>query len=194
MQIQEGKNMALILSLDVHGTPQKWVTWQDAITYQAKNQVAWSLGENYFTFHGGVSRMTGEVSEITTPSIIAVRSDNGKVKFNHKTPTLTNKALFRRDRNICAYCGKHFSADDLTRDHIIPKCQNGQDVWMNVASACVRCNQRKDGRTPEQAHMELLYVPYVPSRAEHLILMNRNILKDQMDFLMQFVPANSRLH
>lgn len=185
--------MALILSLDVHGTPQKWVTWQDAITYQAKNQVAWSLGENYFTFHGGVSRMTGEVSEITTPSIIAVRSDNGKVKFNHKTPTLTNKALFRRDQNICAYCGKHFSADDLTRDHIKPKCQNGADVWMNVVAACVRCNQHKDGRTPEQAHMELLYVPYVPSKAEHLILMNRNILADQMDFLMQFVPENSRL-
>src|SRR5574343_447215 len=186
--------MALILSLDVHGTPQSWVTWQDAITYQAKNQVAWSLGENYFTFHGGRSRLTGEVSELTTPSIIAVRSEHGKVKFNHKVPTLTNRALFRRDRNVCAYCGKHFHADDLTRDHIVPKCQKGQDIWMNVVSACMRCNQHKDGRTPEQAHMQLLYVPYVPSRAEHLILMNRNILADQMDFLMQFVPQNSRLH
>ena len=186
--------MALILSLDVHGNPQKWVTWQDAVTYQAKDQVAWSMGENHFTFHGGISRMTGEVSEITTPSIIAVRCDHGKVKYNHKTPTLTNKALFRRDRCVCAYCGNHFSMDTLTRDHIIPRCQKGQDIWMNVVSACMRCNQRKDGRTPEQANMELLFVPYVPSRAEHLILMNRHILADQMDFLMQFVPEHSRLH
>ena len=120
--------MALILSLDVHGNPQKWVTWQDAVTYQAKDQVAWSMGENHFTFHGGISRLTGEVSEITTPSIIAVRCDHGKVKYNHKTPTLTNKALFRRDRCVCAYCGNHFSMDTLTRDHIIPRCQKGQDT------------------------------------------------------------------
>ena len=186
--------MALILSLDVHGSPQSWVTWQDAVTYQAKNQVAWSLGENFFTFHGGKSRLTGEVSSMTTPSIIAVRSEKGKVKFNHKTPTLSNRALFRRDRNICGYCGKHFSAADLTRDHIKPKCQKGLDTWTNVVSACLRCNQHKDGRTPEQANMQLLFVPYTPSKAEHLILMNRNILTDQMQFLMQFVPENSRLH
>lgn len=186
--------MAQILSLDIHGTPQEWVTWQEAVTKHAKGQVAWSLGENFFTFYGGKSRLTGEVSEVTTPSIIAVHSDNGKVKHNYKVPVLTNRALFRRDRNLCAYCGKHFHADDLTRDHIIPKCQKGADIWMNVVSACVRCNQHKDGRTPEQAKMKLLYVPYVPSKAEHLILMNRNILADQMEFLMQFVPANSRLH
>lgn len=186
--------MALILSLDIHGNPQDWVTLQDAVTYQTKDQVAWYLGENFFTLHGGKSRISGQISEVTTPSIIAVRCDSGKVKFNHKIPTLTNRALFRRDRNICAYCGNHFHADVLTRDHIVPRCQRGQDIWTNVATACVRCNQHKDGRTPEQAHMQLLYVPYVPSKAEHLILMNRNILKDQMDFLMQFVPANSRLH
>lgn len=186
--------MALILSLDVHGNPQKWVSWQDAVTYQAKNQVAWSLGENFFTFHGGISRATGEVSAVTTPSIIAVRCESGKIKHNYRAPTLSNTALFRRDRNLCAYCGKHFAANVLTRDHIIPRCQKGKDAWTNVVAACLRCNQHKDGRTPEQAKMQLLYVPYVPSQAEHLILMNRNILKDQMDFLLQFVPDSSRLH
>lgn len=186
--------MTQILSLDIHGTPQEWVTWQEAVTKQAKGLVAWSLGENFFTFHGGISRLTGQVSEIVTPSIIAVKNESGRIKFNHKIPTLTNKALFRRDRNLCAYCGKHFHADDLTRDHIKPKYQGGTDIWMNVVAACQRCNQHKDCRTPEQANMQLLYVPYIPTRAEHLILMNRNILKDQMEFLMQFVPANSRLH
>jgi hypothetical protein len=44
----------------------------------------------------------------------------------------------------------------------------------------------------EEAKMELFYLPYVPSRAEHLILANRNILADQMDFLLSFVPVNSR--
>ncbi len=187
--------MALILTLDVNGSPNKWVSIQDAVTYQAKNQIAWSLGDEQFTLHGGVSRLTGEVSTISTPSIIAVKGEKGrKNHVGYKTPVLTNRALFRRDRQICAYCGKHFHADDLTRDHIKPKAQGGLDVWMNVVAACQRCNQHKDCRTPEQAKMELLYIPYVPTRAEHLILMNRNILADQMDFLMQFVPQNSRLH
>jgi hypothetical protein len=185
--------MALILSLDVQGNPQKWVSWQDAVTYQAKDQVAWSLGENFFTFHGGRSRLTGDISQIITPSIIAVKNDH-KAKNSYSVPTLSNRGLFRRDRQICAYCGKHFSMDDLTRDHVKPRCQNGPDVWTNVVAACRRCNQHKDGRTPEQAGMELLFVPYVPSKAEHLILMNRHILADQMDFLMNFVPKNSRLH
>ena len=35
----------------------------------------------------------------------------------------------------------------------------------------------------KQAGMELLYTPYVPNKAEFLILSNRNILADQMDFL-----------
>lgn len=182
----------LILSLDIYGNPNEWVTVQDAVTKQAKNQVAWSLGENIFTLHGGKSRLTGEISELSTPSIIAVRSES-KSKYVNRVPTLTNRALFRRDRNICAYCGKHFGVDDLTREHIIPRCQQGKDIWTNVVAACVKCNQRKDGRTPEQANMQLLYVPYVPSNAEHLILMNRNILHDQMEFLMQFVPKHSRL-
>ena len=42
--------------------------------------------------------------------------------------------------------------------------------------------------------MELVYLPYVPNRAEYLILTNRRILADQMQFLAQHVSAQSRLH
>jgi len=41
--------------------------------------------------------------------------------------------------------------------------------------------------------MKLLYVPYAPNRAEYLILMNRNILADQMEFLLKQVKPISRL-
>lgn len=41
--------------------------------------------------------------------------------------------------------------------------------------------------------MLMLYVPYVPSRYEAMILRNRRILSDQMDFLAHLLPANSRL-
>ena len=48
-------------------------------------------------------------------------------------------------------------------------------------------------RTPEEAHMQLLYAPYIPNRAEFLILANRRILADEMEFLRQHVSANSRV-
>jgi hypothetical protein len=67
------------------------------------------------------------------------------------------------------------------------------DAWTNVVTCCERCNQRKGDRTPEEAGMQLLYVPYAPSWAEHLILKNRNILADQMEFLLAFIPATSRI-
>jgi hypothetical protein len=46
---------------------------------------------------------------------------------------------------------------------------------------------------PEEAGVELLYAPYVPNKAEYLILTNRRILSDQMDFLKQHVASHSRL-
>lgn len=184
----------LILSLDAHGTPHKWITWQDAVTYEAKDLVAWKLGEITFTFHGGKSRMTGEQSSITTSSIIAVKGTRAKSeKWLQRTPALSNKTLFRRDHHLCAYCGKELSVDRLTRDHIHPKMLGGKDVWMNVVTACKPCNHRKGAKTLEQSNMQLLYVPYVPNRAEHLILANRKILGDQMDFLRQFLPKHSRM-
>ena len=85
-------------------------------------------------------------------------------------------------------------ASKLTRVHVIPFSRGGRDTWMNVVTACRSCNERKSDRTPEMAHMELLYLPYVPNRAEYLILTNRRILADQMEFLAQHVPAQSRLH
>jgi hypothetical protein len=176
--------------------PRQWVTWQDAIVYHAKGLVAWQHGQSDYTFMGGTSRMTGERSKISTQSIIAVDGmDVGKTwKRVAKEPPLSSKLIFRRDRHICAYCGRPFSEDSLTRDHIIPQRMHGKDTWMNLVSACKSCNHRKADRTPQGANMELLYVPYVPVKSEFLILANRKILADQMEYLMQNVPETSRLH
>lgn len=181
----------LILTLDMHGLPNRWVTWQHALFYHAKNLVAWSAGENIFTFHGGLCRQTGQRSELSTHSIIAIK---GRAHSNSllQIPPLSNRELFHRDRHLCGYCGGVFSTTKLTRDHIRPVSQGGQDIWMNVVTACRDCNQTKSGRTPEEARMELLYAPYVPNKAEYLILCNREILADQMDFLARHVPAKSR--
>lgn len=184
----------LILTLDVHGQPYRWVSWQHAITYYARDQVAWAAGEHEFTFFGGTRREDGSRSRLTTNSIIAIKGKALSSRALHQIPPLSNRELFHRDRQICAYCGDHLPGHKLTRDHIVPVSRGGRDIWMNVVTACRYCNQRKAGRTPEQADMELIFAPYVPNKAEYLILSNRNILVDQMDFLARHVPSQSRVH
>ena len=185
--------LPLILTLDMHGVPHRWVSWQHACFYYAKDLVAWDAGDHRFTFLGGMNRCTGERSSIVANSIIAIRGKVLASKSMFQVPPLDNRELFHRDRHMCAYCAREFASLRLTRDHVIPVSQGGRDLWMNVVTACRSCNQRKSGRTPEQAGMELLYAPYVPNKAEYLILCNRSILADQMDFLARHVPSQSRV-
>lgn len=185
--------MTWILAVNLAGMPDRWLEVEDAITYHAKGMVAWSVGNLVCTYHGGVSRLTGVRSELSTRSIIAIKGTDF-MPSREREPALTNAALFARDRYLCAYCGHQFRERQLSRDHIIPLSRGGRDRWMNVVTACKVCNGKKNNRTPEAARMSLLYAPYVPSRFEHLILQNRRILADQMEYLMANVPRHSRLH
>lgn len=182
----------LILQLDMAGNPCRWMTYEDAAYYKAKDLIAWTIGDSDFTIYGGNNRLTGEQSSMDLNTIIAVKGEMGD-KGVFRVPTLTNRALFRRDQHVCAYCGGLFTPDELTRDHVHPTSRGGKDIWQNVVTSCGGCNKFKDDRTPEEAGLKLLYVPYAPNRAEYLILMNRTILADQMDFLLARVTKNSRL-
>ena len=181
-----------VLKLSAQGLPQSWISLEQALIHDAAHEVRWEMGAQVAVFHGGHNARTGQQSIITVNSIIGTRGVPNINPFNTK-PGLTNSKLFTRDRNVCAYCGDHFLEVDLTREHIIPFAQNGIDIWMNVVTACRPCNHRKSHRTPEQAHMPLLYAPYIPSLWEDFILRNRRILADQMEFLMAHVPKSSRL-
>jgi 5-methylcytosine-specific restriction endonuclease McrA len=180
-----------LLSLDAHGRVLNWISWQDAACLYARGAVAWTLGDPCLSVHGGTSRATGERSVLELHPIVAARG-HARAHALAPTPALSNPALFARDQHLCLYCGKHFSRQLLTRDHVLPLSRGGRDTWENVVSACFHCNSRKGGRTPQQASMPLLAVPYRPSWIEHLILSNRNILADQMAFLKTHLPKNPR--
>jgi 5-methylcytosine-specific restriction endonuclease McrA len=181
-----------VLTLDISGTPRQWISTDDAITYHAKKAVAWALGEVIAKYRGGTQR-DGQTSYLETTSIIAVKG-HGFNPYKHANVALSNKTLFGRDRHICAYCGEHFpNYHHLSRDHIVPKFLGGENTWMNVVTACKDCNSKKSHKTLKQARMELLYVPYVPNHYENMILQNRTILADQMEYLLAGVPKHSRI-
>lgn len=192
-ELVNAKGKPLILQLDAAGNPARWINYEQAAFYYAKELVAWSIGENGMRLLGGTSRATGMRSFLDLSTIIAVRGELGDKQL-FRTPTLTNRSLFRRDQHICAYCGEEFSPAELTRDHITPRSRGGKDVWTNVVASCASCNKHKgNAPIPEDAGMKLLFIPYAPNRSEYLLLMNRNVLADQMEFLKSRVSKESRI-
>lgn len=185
---------ALILKLDVTGQPLRWIPWQDAVVLHAREMIAWKAGATEFTFRGGISRLTGVRSAVTVNSIIAVKGRSRHGERDHLVPPLSNRSLFQRDAHMCMYCGRELPEYLLTRDHLLPLSRGGTNSWKNVVTSCKSCNHAKGARTPEEAGMALLAVPYVPNRAEYLVLMNRRILADQMEFLKKRFGRESRLH
>lgn len=184
-------NTTRVLSLDATGRILDWISWQDAVCLYVRGAVAWTLGEPCLTVHGGFNRLHHSQSLLQLHPIIA-STGRCREQAIDPAPILTNTSLFARDRMLCLYCGAPFSRGELTRDHVLPVSKGGQDEWENVVSACLACNLKKSNRTPQQANMPLLAVPYRPSWVEHLILSNRNILADQMQFLVDHLPRDRR--
>lgn len=184
--------MSSILVLDIAGNPTDWIDPQDAVLYYAAQKVVWELGRRELVFRGGYSR-AGIQSRIVVRPIIAIACTRVLASL-HAPLTLgsQNYQLFKRDRYTCAYCGQRYPYKDLSRDHIVPRSRGGVDTWMNCVTACRRCNQLKGNKRVEDFR-PLLYVPYVPCRAEQHLLNGRNILADQHDYLAAMLPRHSRL-
>lgn len=97
--------------------------------------------------------------KIRAPDVIVL---NNYEKLHSRTLMFNRRNLFVRDQNTCQYCNKKLSLSDCTIDHVTPRCQGGVSSWDNCVIACVVCNVRKGGRTPKQANMKLLRLPFKP--------------------------------
>lgn len=183
----------LILRTDISGMPLEWIHYQAAVKLYYTGQVAYTCGTPMMEVHGGINARTGERSQLVLNSIIATQGSRQRLFSEDYTPPLNNPTLFKRDNYVCLYCGEHFPTSQLSRDHVIPVVSGGRDKWTNVVTACKSCNSHKGGRTPEQAGMPLLAVPFKPTYVEYIFLQGRNILADQMEFLSAHLPRGSSL-
>lgn len=185
--------MVQVLITDASGNPREWQDFQTACCYYAREKVLWTVGETVKTFMGGKDR-NGEVSRIDVAAVVGVTGPLVGQRWLDRTSIYVEREiLYARDRFLCAYCGDKLPPHKLTIDHIHPKSRGGKNIWMNAVTACKYCNHGKADRTPDEAGLQLLYVPYIPTLAEKYILKNRNILADQMEFLEASVPKHSRL-
>ena len=182
-----------VLQLDIQGTPQAWISLEQAASHYACGAVAWEEGQGPLaTLRGGFNVARGRQSLLTVAPIIALRGASRVNLFDH-VPAVSKPKLLRRDRHTCAYCAQVFKERDLQCEHIVPQSRGGPWTWMNLVSACAACNGAKANRTPEEAGMPLVYLPYVPSRFEAFLLEGRHIRADVHAWLAARLPKGSRL-
>jgi hypothetical protein len=184
---------AKILKLNIAGRPLSWITHEEGALLYCRERVAWEAGIDFVRLRGGTSRVTGGRSVLFMSTIVAAHGSVREIDLLNDVPALTNKRLFRRDGNMCLYCGDYLYDYELTRDHVVPVSCGGADTWENVVTACRECNHYKADKLLDEIGMRLLAVPYAPNRAEGLILENKNILGDQMDFLKGHASKRAQL-
>lgn len=97
--------------------------------------------------------------DYSVPSILRLTSD---IKIRATKIKFSRKNIYRRDKNVCMYCGIKHPDGDLTLDHVIPRSLGGKTTWTNIVSCCLKCNTKKANKTPQQANMKLLSKPIYP--------------------------------
>ena len=105
--------------------------------------------------------------DIAVPRVIRLlsydRVPRTRVKLNRRN-------LFARDGSRCQYCGRKFRTQELSIDHVVPRSRGGRTTWDNVVCACLKCNVRKGGRTPNEARMQLVKHPKEPAHSPVITL------------------------
>src|SRR5262245_7675318 len=143
------------LVLNAGYEPVARVGWQRAVTLLFLGKV--EVVEEY---------EDKEVHSVTfalrMPSVVRfLRAIRGAKKLGLK---FSRENVYLRDHGRCQYCQRKVPRHEATYDHVLPRSQGGHTSWENVVIACLPCNQKKGGRTPEQARMILRVAPAKPKR------------------------------
>lgn len=97
--------------------------------------------------------------EMKLPKIVML---NKYIKVSHK-PKFSRRNIYLRDNYTCQYCGRKFSPEYLTFDHVIPRKDGGKTIWENIVTCCKECNCKKGCKTIKESGMQLLSQPKIPS-------------------------------
>lgn len=108
----------------------------------------------------GEDIIRGVSDEYRVPEVILL-TDYDKMP-HQRGVKFSRRMIYKRDNYQCQYCGKHVEMDEVSIDHVVPRSHGGPTTWENCVLACVKCNARKNNRTPKQAGMKLLKEPVKP--------------------------------
>ncbi len=80
------------------------------------------------------------------------------------------KRLWRRSIKehfdcTCVYCGGTYELNELSLDHVHPRCYGGGD-YRNVVPACIKCNQEK----ASQHYLDFMRMTFGVNRLREYVL------------------------
>ena len=147
-------NPALVLNADFRPLsyyPLSLCSWQVAVKSIFLKRV--SVIEKYDQFVSSPS------ITFKLPSVIALKD----YVMPQRKPAFTRFNVFLRDNFTCQYCANKFSANDLTFDHLVPRCLHGKTTWQIVVSACTFFNLKKGRKLLQNTDMKLFKKPIRPN-------------------------------
>lgn len=163
------------LILNQEYRPHKIVTWQDAVTSMFKgsieilvqyDEVLTRLDRRTLNAFPDLKKALRQVIgtdteslEIKVPAVAVLRRRINRYKSGVKFSRIN---VHLRDDFTCQYCDKKLPMSMLNKDHVVPRAQGGRTVWDNIVTSCIKCNDKKADKTPEEAGMQLLVVPVKP--------------------------------
>jgi len=162
--------MTIVLFLDNDWQPLRVEPWTRAVTDMFLGKVE--------VIEYSRDRMIRAVSrELPMPAVVRVlrrfRRDRQAIRFSRVN-------IYARDAFTCQYCGQRQVTEELTFDHVVPRCAGGTTTWENIVTCCVPCNRAKANRTPAQAGMHLLRRPLKPRYLPVVtVLMGRRQVPDE---------------
>ena len=172
------------LVLDQSWRPTSIVPWQRAMVLLAEGKV--EVVDEY------EDRFVRTVTlEFKMPAVIrflkGIRGSKRAVRFSREN-------IFLRDKSSCQYCGEKVHRHDSTYDHVTPRSQGGKTVWENILLCCLPCNQRKGGRTPQQANMKPLSWPVKPKKLPNVFFLTFSAKKNMPDQWSQWLQSVAYWH
>ena len=78
---------------------------------------------------------------------------------------VSRRGVLRRDAHRCGYCG----GSAATIDHVLPRSRGGADSWENLIACCLRCNNEKGDRTPQEMGWAMRSTPRAPHGTAWLV-------------------------
>ena len=144
------------------------VSWQRAITLLIEQKV--EIIEEYEDW-----KIRSVTLEFKVPSVIRFLK---KVFGKKRAVKFSRENVYARDHGRCQYCSNKIPRAEATYDHVTPRAKGGQTRGENIVISCVPCNQKKGGRTPEQAGMRLLSAPVKPKKLPDTLRLTFTYRKD----------------
>ena len=122
--------------------------------------------------------VSGSTGAWDRPSVIILRR-YVRIPSGRAVP-VSRRGVLRRDDQRCALLRRNAATRSTT---CMPRSRGGKDSWENLVACCLRCNNVKGDRTPQEMNWTLRLTPRPPHGTAWLVRGVERALPDWEEYL-----------